>query len=284
VNWLPADYTCRTCLRGFPNVCERLFTTTFVGLLPCGETRLTTTEGVKLKQYLSSATMAEYAVLDQAGVIPFPPDVPFDVAAITGCAVATGVGAVMNTAQVVAGSSAAVIGCGGVGLAALQGCLLAGCYPIVAVDVVPGKLEFAKKMGATDVVNAKETNPIKALRSLTHGGPDYVVDTVGSNITIPQAVQAIRPGGIAVIAGLHSANAEIPFSPGALIFQNKQLRGSFAGSIRPHLDLPKLIELYRGGRLRLNELVTRRYPLDKVGKAFEDMQAGTVARGVVIFE
>ncbi len=284
VNWLPADYTCPTCLRGHPNVCDRLFRTTFQGLLPSGETRLKTSDGTKLKHYLSAATMAEYAVLDQSGVIPFPPDVPFDVAAITGCAVATGVGAVMNTAQAIPGSSAAVIGCGGVGLAALQGCQLAGCYPVVAVDVMPSKLEFAKGMGATDVVNSKETNPIKALRTLTHGGPDFIIDTVGSAVTIPQAIQAIRPGGIAVVAGLHSANVEVPFSPGSLIFQNKQLRGSFAGSIRPHLDLPKLIELYRGGRLRLNELITKRYALKDVNQAFADMQAGTVARGVIIFE
>lgn len=284
VNWLPADYTCPTCLRGFPNVCERLFKTTFQGLLPSGETRLTTNDGVKLKHYLGASTMADYAVLDQGSVIPIPSDVPFDVGAVIGCAVATGVGAVINTAQAIPGSVAAVIGCGGVGLAALQGCQLAGCRPIIAVDVVPGKLEIAKAMGATDIVNAKETNAVKAIRSVTKGGPDFIVDTVGSAITIPQAIQAVRMGGTAVVAGLHSANVEIPFVPGWLIFQNKQVRGSFAGQIRPHLDLPKLVELYRGGRLRLNELITKRYPLKDVESAFADMQAGTTARGVIIFE
>ena len=124
--------------------------------------------------------MSEYIVIDEAGAIPFPSDVPLDVAAIIGCAVVTGIGAVVNTARVAAASSAAVIGCGGVALSAIQGCKLAGCYPIIAVDVMPSKLEFARRMSATETVNARETQVVKALCALTNGGPDYVFDTVGS--------------------------------------------------------------------------------------------------------
>ena len=284
VNWLPADGTCPNCLSGHPNLCERFPATTFQGLLPDGTSRLKTLDGVPLKHLLISATMSEYSVIDQAGAIPFPSDVPFEVAAIIGCAVVTGVGAVINTARAHAGSSAAVIGCGGVGLSAIQGCKLAGCHPIIAVDVMESKLEFARQLGATETVNAKQVDAVKTLRALTRVGPDYVFDTVGAAVTIAQALQAAGPAGAAVIVGMHSIQAEVPISAGALVFQNKRLLGSFAGSMRPQLDLPRLVELYRAKRLQLDALISKRYALAQVAQAFEDMQAGAVARGVIVFE
>lgn len=284
INWLPADGTCPTCLRGHSNLCERLPRTTFQGLLPDGTSRLKTGDGIQLKHLLSAATMSERIVIDQASAIPFPADVPFEVAAIIGCAVATGVGAVINTARVTAGSSAAVIGCGGVGLSAILGCQLAGCHPIIAVDVLDSKLEFARRMGATETVNARNTDVVKALRALTRSGPDYVFDTVGSVTTIPQALQSVAPAGTAVVAGLHAAKIDVPISAGALVFQNKRLLGSFAGSINPPLDLPRLVELSRAGKLPLDALITKRYPLDAVAQAFADMEAGTIARGVIVFD
>lgn len=284
VNWLPADNTCRACLSGHPNQCERFAATTFQGFLPEGTSRLRTSDGTALKHYLSASTMSEHIVIDEASAIPFPPDVPFDVAAIVGCAVATGVGAVIHTARVTAGSSAAVIGCGGVGLSAIQGCRLAGCYPIIAVDTVESKLEFARQMGATETVNASQAQVVKALRSLTGGGPDYVFDTVGSPTTIPQALSSVKPAGTAVVAGLHAAKLDVPIPAGALVMQNKSLLGSFAGSLQPRLDLPRLVELYRAGRLQLKEMITKHYGLDAVVEAFADMEAGRVARGVIIFE
>jgi Zn-dependent alcohol dehydrogenase len=283
VNWLPADGTCQTCLSGHPSQCERLSKTTFEGLLPDGTSRLKTLDGVQLKHLLSSATISEYIVIDQAGAILFPADVPFEVAAIIGCAVATGVGAVINTARVTAWSSAAVIGCGGVGLSAIQGCKLAGCYPIAAVDVLDSKLEFARQMGATETVNAKQVDVVKTLRELTRVGPDYVFDTVGSGTTISQALQAAAPNGAAVVVGLHAAKIDVPIPAGALVFQNKRLLGSFAGSMRPQIDLPRLVELYRAGRLPVGALVTKLYPLTDVAQAFADMEAGVIARGVVVF-
>jgi S-(hydroxymethyl)glutathione dehydrogenase/alcohol dehydrogenase len=283
VNWLPADNTCRACLSGHPNQCERLTSTTYKGFLTDGTSRLRTIDGMELKHYLSASTMSEFIVVDEASAIPFPPDVPFDVAAITGCAVATGVGAVINTARVSAGSSAAVIGCGGVGLSAIQGCRLAGCYPIIAVDTLGSKLEFARQMGATEMVNASQTQVVKALRALTGGGPDYVFDTVGSPATIPQALSSVRPAGTAVVAGLHAAKLDVPIPAGALVMQNKSLLGSFAGSLQPQIDLPRLVELYRAGRLQLKEMITKHYGLDDVEEAFADMEAGRIARGAIIF-
>ena len=284
VNWLPADNTCPTCLRGHPNLCERLPRTTFQGKLPEGTSRLKTLDGAQVGHYLSSSTMSEYIVIDESGAIPFPPDVPFDVAAIIGCAVITGIGAVINTACAPAGSSAAVIGCGGVGLSAIQGCKLAGCYPIIAVDVVESKLDFARQMGATETVNGKKEDVVRGLRSRTNGGPDYVFDTVGAPTTISQALLSVRPAGTAVVAGLHAAKAEVPISAGALVMQNKRLLGSFAGSMHAEIDLPKLVELYRAGRLQLKEMITKHYSLENVMQAFADMESGAVARGVILFD
>jgi S-(hydroxymethyl)glutathione dehydrogenase/alcohol dehydrogenase len=283
VNWIPACETCPTCLSGRPNLCERLPATTFQAWLPDGTSRLRTLDGLTLKHYLSAATMSEYAVIHQASAIPFPDDVPFEVAAIVGCAVATGVGAVLNTAQARAGRPAAVIGCGGVGLSAIQGCRLVGCNPIIAVDVLDSKLAFARQLGATHAVNAKASDPIEALHSLTAGGPEYVFDSVGSRTTVNQALQAARPGGTAVIIGLAAAKIKVRISAGALVLKNKRLLGSFVGSMRPQLDLPMLVDLYRAGRLQLDEMITKRYPLDDLPQAFDDMEAGTVARGVLVF-
>ncbi len=284
VNWLPADDTCPACLRGQPNLCERLARTTFAGVLPEGTSRLKSHDGIALKHYLSAATMSEYIVIDQASAIPFPDDVPFEVAAITGCAVATGVGAVINTARVSPGESAAVIGCGGVGLAVLLGLKLAGAHPIIAVDVMESKLVYARELGATDAFSPLQADVVKNLRGIGASGVDYVFDSVGSAATIPQALNGARPGGTAVIVGLHAARGEVPISSAALVLQNKRLLGSFAGSGRAQIDLPRLIELYRAKRLPIDALITARYALSDLPRAFEDMEGGRVARGVIVFE
>ncbi|HID55890.1 TPA: Zn-dependent alcohol dehydrogenase [Candidatus Poribacteria bacterium] len=284
INWLPSCGRCRYCMEGHPNLCERLADTTFQGKLPDGTSHLRTDDGILLKHYLSSATMAEYAVVDEAGVIPIPDDVPFEVAAIIGCAVLTGVGAVLNTAQVRPGRSAAVIGCGGVGLSAIQGCRLAGCHPIIAVDIMDSKLDLARELGATDVINARRTDPVEELRKRTDGGPDYVFDSVGAATTIRQALEAVRPAGVAVIIGLHAGLQEIPIPPISLILFDKRLLGSFAGSSRPHVDLPRLVELYRAGLLDLDKLISKRYTLEEIERAFADMEAGNIARGVLMFD
>lgn len=284
VNWLPACGSCPNCLNGHFNLCKRLATTAFAGMMFDGTSRLKTEAGLVLKHYLGAATMSEYMVLPEAALIPFPDDVPFDVAAIIGCAVATGVGAAINTAQIQPGSSAAVIGCGGIGLSIIQGCRLAGSDPLVAIDIAASKLEFAHRVGATHTINAREENVEEALRQIVSNRPDYVFDSVGSAGTIPQALRAARPGGTAVIVGLHSALEEVPISPASLIFENKRLLGSFVGSAHPRLDLPKLVELYRAGKLQLDELITDRYTLDELPAAFEAMEAGTIAaRGVIMF-
>jgi S-(hydroxymethyl)glutathione dehydrogenase/alcohol dehydrogenase len=281
INWLPSCLECASCLAGRPTLCERFPATTLQSRMMDGTLRHKTLDGLELKPYLSSATMGDYAVIHQNGLVPIPDDVPFDVAAVIGCAVMTGVGAVLNTAQIVPGSSAVVIGCGGVGLSALLGCVLAGCYPLIAVDVVQSKLDFAHELGATHVINSREEDAVKALRRLTRTGPDYAFDSVGAAVTISQALNSVRPGGTAVVMGMHALKEEVPISAGALIAQNKRLLGCFAGSSRPLVDLPKLVELYRGGKLPVDRLITHHYQLEEVNQAFADLEAGKIARGVL---
>lgn len=283
VNWLPACGHCPTCLSGNFTLCEDFILTTFAGLMADGTSRLKLSDGRSLKHYLGAATMSEYIVINEKSAIPIPPDVPFEAAAIMGCAVATGLGAVMNTAQVRAGSSAAVIGCGGIGLSLIQACRLVGCHPIIAVDVLDSKLSLARQLGATDAINARQGPVIEALRSLTYTGPEYIFDSVGSTATIIQALEGVRGGGSAVIVGLQQVKVEAPISPATLIFGNKRLLGSFAGAIHPEVDLPRIVELYRGGRLDLDTLITNRYTLDELPRAFADMEAGLLGRGVIVF-
>ena len=302
INWIPACETCPTCLSGRQNLCEGLRETTFKALLLDGTSRLHTDDGLTLKHYLSSATMAEYAVVHENSAIPIPEEVPFDVAAITGCAVATGVGAVINTASVKPGLPAAIIGCGGVGLSAIQGCVLAGSYPILAVDVVSSKLDFAVEMGATHtlLVGRRDARAgggdteqeggdevpgrlrgLDELAELTGGGPEYVFDSVGSRATIPQALTMTRPGGTAVIIGMHAFKEEIAIPSAALVAGNRRLLGCFVGSMRPRIDLPLLIDLYCAGKLKLDEMISRRYPMEEIQTAFADLEAGVVARGLL---
>ena len=285
INWLPACESCPTCLAGHSSLCETFPSTTFQGLLPpSGESRLHAEDGTVLKHFLSAATMAEYSVVPEAGVIPIPDDVPFGVASIIGCAVMTGVGAVINTAQVLPGSSAALIGCGGVGLSILQGLRMSGAYPLIAIDVLDSKLDFATELGATHTINSRTGDLMKELHAIVPGGAEYVFDSVGRKETVAQAIHATAAYGSATVTGMHDALAEIPVPAGPLIFQNKKLLGSFVGSCRPQVDLPKLVELYRGGRLDIDALITKRYPLEEVNQAFADMEGGSVARGVLVFE
>lgn len=284
INWLPSCLECPSCLAGRPTLCERFPTTTIQSRMPDGTLRHKTEDGLELKPYLSSATMADYAVIHQNGLVPIPDDVPFDVAAVIGCAVMTGVGAVLNTAEIRPGCSAVVIGCGGVGLSALLGCVLAGCDPLIAVDVVPSKLDFARSLGASHAINAREEDVVKTLRSITRVGPDYAFDSVGAAATIKQALMGIRAGGTAVIMGMHSLKEDVPISAAALIAQNKRLLGCFAGQSRPLVDLPKLVELYRSGKLPVDKLISHRYSLDEAAQAFADLEAGKTARGVLMVE
>jgi len=286
VNWIPACRECPSCRRGMPSQCARLPNTTFQALLPDGTTRLHANDGTDLKHFLSAATFAEYAVLDASGVVPLPDGVPFDVAALIGCAVVTGAGAVFNTAQAQAGRAAVVIGCGGVGLSALLGCVHAGCAPILAIDTQADKLAFARSLGATHtLLVTPEMDVAAAVRKELGAAPAYAFDSVGAASTIAAALDMVEPGGSAVVMGLHGVRKPATINPASLVYQNKRLLGSFFGQADPAVDLPHLLELQRSGRLPVERLITHRYTLDEVPQALADLDAGRIlGRGVVIFE
>jgi len=269
------------CVEGRPVLCDRLLKTTYRNRLPGGGTRLRA-RGQDVAHFNSTACFADYTVIAEEGAIPIPPEVPFAVLATIGCAVVTGVGAVNNAARVQSGNSVVIIGAGGVGLNVAQGASLAKCDPIIAVDLRATALTLARDFGATHTVEATTQNTVEAVRELTRGhGADFVFDTVGAPSTITQAVDCARKGGSIVVTGLSrtDALASIPVFP--FVMQEKRLIGSLYGSGQPVVDIPRLVELYREGKLKLRELVTHSYRLDEVNDALNTLAAGTDARGII---
>jgi S-(hydroxymethyl)glutathione dehydrogenase/alcohol dehydrogenase len=202
-----------------------------------------------------------------------------------GCAVTTGVGAVVNTAKVEPGSRVVVIGAGGVGINVVQGAVLAGAERIIVVDVIPAKLEYARQFGATHTVHAAEHDPIEAVRLHTDGqGADYAFEVIGNPKTIEQAFRMLRPGGTAVVVGIARAEDRVSLPAQMFPYGERRLVGCYYGSSPMRVDMPRLLDLYRAGRLKLDELVTRTYSLDQVNEAFADMEAGRNIRGVILFD
>jgi S-(hydroxymethyl)glutathione dehydrogenase/alcohol dehydrogenase len=208
---------------------------------------------------------------------------PLDRAALIGCAVTTGLGAVFNTAKVPPGSSVAVLGCGGVGLNAVQGAAIAGAGRIIAVDTLPWKLELAREFGATDVINAADGDPVEHVLELTDGGVEYSFEAIGLKITAEQSFAMLRKGGTATIIGMIPEGQRIEL-PGSEFLDEKKIQGSNMGSNRFRIDMPRYVDLYLSGRLKLDELVSRRITLDEVNDGFEAMRRGEVARSVIVFD
>jgi S-(hydroxymethyl)glutathione dehydrogenase/alcohol dehydrogenase len=277
VSLLRACGRCFYCTVGSPNNCTAEF--------PLDrESRLRNKQGVTLAHGLYTAGFAEYTVVDQSQVIKIPEQVDFDCACLLACGVVTGLGAVVNTARVEVGSSVVVIGVGGVGLNCVQGAALAGAAKIIAIDLLDNKLEAARLFGATHTVNATQQDPAAAVLALTEGrGADYALAAVGSSQVITQACQMIRPGGTAVVVGM-PANDDVKFTLNAhhLVY-DRTVTGSFMGSTRLSVDVPRLVALYQQGRLKLDELITGRYPLERINEAIELMERGEALRNVILF-
>lgn len=249
-----------------------------------GTYRLHNGSGDGILQMARIATMSEYMVVPQQNLVKIDKDYALEKAALVGCGVTTGVGAVLNTAKVEPGSTVAVIGTGGVGLNAIQGAVLAQAEQIIAVDIAEKKLDFAKSFGATDVVNARTCDPVEAVRELTDGlGVDYAFEVIGNPKTIVQAYRMVRAAGAAVIVGMAHHEMDVSIPAQHLVSTERQLIGSFYGSCHPRVDMPKLLRLYTEGKLKLDELITRHYRLDQINEAFADMEAGENARGVIVF-
>ncbi len=273
---------CRFCAMGRPVLC--LDQGKALSTLPDGTLRTRDAEGHALNVFSGCGVMAEYATLSVKNVVKIDRDVPLDRAALVGCAVTTGVGAVFNTARVVPGSSVAVFGCGGVGLNVVQGARIAGAGRIVAIDTLAAKLEMAKQFGATDTLLAESgEDPVKQIKKLTGGGPDYAFECVGSGELASLSFRAIGRGGTAVVVGLAKPSDLTAVRTMTLPFEEKTLTGSYFGSCVPRVDFPRMLALYMAGRLKLDELITRRYTIDEAPQAFADLQSGRNARGVIEF-
>ena len=279
--WAPSCGVCAACTAGRAVLCDRLDETTYKNKLPSGTTKLRA-KGQNVRHFLSTACFAEYAVVAQEGAVRVDGDVSFPLLATIGCAVVTGVGAVLTAGRVPRGARVAVVGAGGVGLNAVQGAVIAGCERIIAIDRQPASLELAGRLGATDAVNAAASDPLAAVRDLTAGtGADFVFDTVGTAETIGLALSATRKGGTVVVTGLSRIDAQASVGVFPFVMQEKHLIGSVYGSGRPAEDIVRLVEWHRAGRLKLKELVGRSYPLEGVNEALLALRAGQAGRGIV---
>lgn len=273
---------CRYCVTGRPAICDQAAKA--VSTLPDGTVPTYDLSGEALNVFTGCGVMSEYATLHVDSVVPIDASIPLDRAALIGCGVMTGVGAVINTARVEPGSTTVVFGAGGVGLNAIQACALAGATMIVAVDTVAEKLELARKFGATHTVNAaEEANVVRTLRKLTRGGADYAFECVGSGAVAAQAYGATGKGGTAVVVGVAPPDDKTSISTASVTFAEKTLTGSYFGSARPREDFPRLLGLYQAGRLMLDELITNTYPIDEAPQAFADLVGGRNARGMIVF-
>jgi S-(hydroxymethyl)glutathione dehydrogenase/alcohol dehydrogenase len=274
---------CRYCATGRPQLCDQPVRAALAA--PGATPRFRDAAGQGMSVFAACGVMAEMATLAVDSVVKIDRAMPLDKACLVSCGVMTGVGAAINTARVAPGSVAVVFGCGGVGLSAIQGCRIAGARMIVAIDTLDHKLQMARDMGATHTLNAKSTdNLVKAVLKLTEGGADTVIECIGSGEVVAQSMSMLARGGTAVAVGVPSLSDVAPVRPAALTFGERSLVGSYFGSARPREDFPRLIGLYRAGQLKLDEMITRTYPIDEAPQAFDDLAQGRNARGVILFD
>jgi S-(hydroxymethyl)glutathione dehydrogenase/alcohol dehydrogenase len=279
--WASSCGGCHECRSGRPWLCDAAAAMADSGCLADGTCRLGRHDGSRVHHFLASSLFAEEAVLPASGVVKICDDAPLESVCIIGCAVATGFGAVVNTAQAEAGSTVAVLGLGAVGLAAVQGARHRSAGRVIAVDVKESRLDLARRFGATDVVNAARDDPVGAVRDLT-GGVDHAIECAGLSVTQEQAVAMLRARGTAVMVGLLSSADRPCFDTAALTCREQRIVGSYFGSSVPERDLPALVDLYLQGGLMVDEMISRRRPLDELQLAFDDLAAGIGIRTVII--
>jgi S-(hydroxymethyl)glutathione dehydrogenase/alcohol dehydrogenase len=282
LSWVAPCGVCVPCRRGHPVQC--LVASGVVsrgGVLPDGTSRLSI-GGRTVHHYMGVSAFAEEAVVSAAGAIRVDPAAPLDVVSLVGCGVATGVGAVRNTARVEPGSSVVVLGCGGVGLSVVQGARLTGAARIVAVDLRAEKTALALTLGATDAVDASTANTVEAVRELLPDGADYAFDAIGGRALTEQCIAVLGMGGAAVIVGIPSAGERASFDAGGLVAMEQRVLGSNYGGIDPARDIPRLVQEYLAGDLLLDELVSRRRPLEEAAASLDDLASGGTLRQLLI--
>jgi len=271
--------TCEYCIAGRPNLCDGEAL-----LRRADEPPRLARDGEPIAPFANLGAFAERMLVHENALVRIRPDVPLDRAALIGCAVTTGLGAVFNRARVPVGTTVAVIGCGGIGLSVVQGARIAGAGRIVAVDTVPWKLELATRLGATDTVDAADGNPVKTVVDMTAGGVDFAFEAIGLPATVRHAVRMTRKGGTIVMIGVVPAGTNVELPGADIVLREKTILGCMMGSNRFRIDMPRYLELYRRGLLRLDEMISARLPLERVNDAFEALRQGTAARSVIVFQ
>jgi S-(hydroxymethyl)glutathione dehydrogenase/alcohol dehydrogenase len=283
LSWAPSCGECEECLRNLPQLCSSAWEAMWAGGLLDGTTRLSRNGGEPVYHYAFVSSFAEACVLPERSCVPIPHDVPFEIAALVGCAVTTGVGAVWRTANVRPGERVAVFGCGGVGLSAVLGAAAAGAGTIVAVDVAPAKLDVARELGASEVVTARSSpeDTAAAVADASGGGVDYAFEASGRPEAALAAFLSTRKRGAAVLIGIPRADAILPLPAATIPRLERRVLGSMYGSSRPERDFPVTLDLYRRGRLPLDRLISHRLPLGEIEHAFELLRSGEAARVVL---
>jgi len=283
VVFVPSCGHCAPCAEGRPALCEPGAVANGAGTLLSGARRLARA-GAPMNHHLGCSVFADYATVSRRSVVKIDPTVPLDEAALFGCAVLTGVGAVVNTAKVQVGASVAVIGLGGVGLAALIGAAAAGARQIIAVDLSDEKLAQAPELGATHTVNAGQSDAQEQIRELSSGGVEFAFEFAGAIRALELAYRITRRGGTTVTAGLPPSTATLPLPAVSLVAEERTLKGSYIGTCVPSRDIPRFVELYKQGRLPVDKLLTGRLTLDQINQGFDLLHEGKAIRQVVVFE
>jgi alcohol dehydrogenase len=282
-SFVPSCGHCAPCASGRPALCEPGAAANTAGTLLSGGRRWHGDGAAALHHHLGVSGFTEKTVVSAHSAVKIDPALPPEIAALFGCAVMTGVGAAVNTARVAPGESAAIFGLGGVGLAALLGAHAAGAHPLVAVDVLPAKLELARQLGATHLVNAREQDPVAAVKAATGGGAHHAIETVGSELVLAQAYGATRRGGTTTTAGLPHPQKMFAVPAVSLVAEERTVKGSYMGSAVPSRDLPRYIALYQAGRLPVDRLLTHRLKLEEVNEGFDRLASGEAVRQVIVF-
>ncbi len=279
--FVPSCGHCQPCAEGRPALCEPGALANTGGTLLSGARRLSV-DGTGLNHHLGCSAFAEYATVSRHSLVRIDPELPFDEAALFGCAVLTGVGAVVNTAAVKAGQDVAVVGLGGVGLSAILGAVCAGANRIIAIDLSDDKLQLARSLGATDVFNASAAGCVEAVREVTRGGVDVAFELAGSVKAMDVAYRITRRGGTTVTAGLPPPGHLFQVPQVNLVAEERTIKGSYIGTCVPMRDIPRYVALYRQGRLPVNRLMSGHLSLDDINVGFDRLHAGAVVRQVIV--
>jgi S-(hydroxymethyl)glutathione dehydrogenase / alcohol dehydrogenase len=269
---------CDQCLTGHLSLCDSPDTKRHVD-----DAARLTQRGTPLNQFLNLSSFAEQMLIHEHACVAIRKDMPLDRAALIGCAVTTGIGAIIHSSNVRPGETVAVIGCGGVGLAAVAGAAIAGAGRIIAIDRIASKLELAKTFGATDVVDASAADPVQAVIDLTGGGVHHAIEAIGLKVTAEQSFAMLRRGGTATIIGMIPVGTMIELH-GAAFLAEKKIQGSLMGSNRFPVDMPRFVDFYMNGKLDLDRMISRRIALDGVNDALAELKRGEVARSVIMFD